>query len=95
MQADIALSNADAEEVLEVVGDLVQATAAEDMAQLPQDLDITNDIITNTLDLLIFDLDQVENDTNATTLDVNPFFTLTCNILTACLSSSHAIFLSA
>ena len=73
MQADIALSNADAEEVLEVVGDLVQATAAEDMAQLPQDLDTTNDIITNTLDLLIFDLDQVENDTNATTLDVNPF----------------------
>ena len=73
MQADIALSSADAEEVLEVVADLVQATAAEDMAQLPQDLDTTNDIITNTLDLLIFDLDQAENDTNATTVDVNPF----------------------
>ena len=73
MQADIALSSADAEEVLEVVGDLVQATATEDMAQLPQDLDTANDIITNTLDLLIFDLSQVENDTNATTVDVNPF----------------------
>ena len=73
MQADIALSSADAEEVLEVVGDLVQATAAEDMAQLPQDLDTANDIITDTLDLLIFDLSQVENDTNATTVDVNPF----------------------
>ena len=56
-----------------MVGDLVQATAAEDMAQLPQDLDTANDIITNTLDLLIFDLSQVENDTNATTVDVNPF----------------------
>ena len=73
MQADIARSSADAEEVLEVVADLVQATAAEDMAQLPQDLNTTNDIITNTLDLLIFDLDQAENDTNATTVDVNPF----------------------
>ena len=73
MQADIALSSADAEEVLEVIGDLVQATAAEDMAQLPQDLDTANDIITNTLDLLIFDLSQVENDTNATAVDVNPF----------------------
>ena len=53
-----------------MVEELVQATAAEDMAQLPQDLDTTNDIITSALDLLFDDLDTAENDTNATTVDV-------------------------
>lgn len=70
VQADIALNNENTEEVLAVVEELVQATAAEDMAQLPQDLDTTNDIITSALDLLFDDLDTAENDTNATTVDV-------------------------
>lgn len=65
-QADSALSSHDAEEVLEVVEDLVQATANEDMAQLPQDIDTTNNIITSTLDLLFNELDTAKNDTNAT-----------------------------
>lgn len=60
------MSSHDAEVVLEVVEDLVEATAHDDMAQLPQDIDTTNNIITSTLDLLFSDLDTAQNDTNAT-----------------------------
>ena len=38
--------------------------------QLPLDLNTTNDIITNTLDLLLFDLGEANNDTNTISLDV-------------------------
>ena len=55
-----------------MVAELVEATAVDNMAQLPQDLDTANDIITKTLDLLISNLDQAENNTNATTVNVNP-----------------------
>lgn len=60
----------DTEVVLEVVEELAMATAVEDMPQLPQDLDTTNDILTNTLDLLFNDLSEssMQNDTNATTV---------------------------
>ena len=60
----------DTEVVLEVVEELVQATAEEDTPQLPQDLDTTNDIITDTLDLLFNNLESppTQNDTNATTV---------------------------
>ena len=62
----------DTEVVLEVVEELVQATEAEDVPQLPQDLNTTNDIITNTLDLLFSDLEMniQQNDTNATSVEV-------------------------
>ena len=69
-KADSALSSGNVEQVLEVVRDLVQPTAAKKIAQLPQDLDTTNDIITNTLDLLALNLEQADNDTNFTALDV-------------------------
>ena len=49
-----------------MVGEIVQATAIEEVPQLPQDLNITNDIITNTLDLLFNNLDTAQNDTNVT-----------------------------
>ena len=69
-KADSALSSGNAELVLEVVGDLVQATAAGDRAQLPRDVDTTSGIVTGTLDLLTHNLDQADNDTNTTTPDV-------------------------
>ena len=55
-----------------MVEELVVATAVEDTPQLPQDLDTTNVIITNTLDLLFSDLDTAveQNDTNATSVMV-------------------------
>ena len=66
-----------------MVADLVEATAVDNMPQLPQDLDTANDIITKTLDLLISNLHQAENNTNATTVDVNPsFLSLAIIILT-------------
>ena len=66
-----------------MVADLVEATAVDNMAQLPQDLDTANDIIIKTLDLLISNLDQAENNTNATTVDVNlSFLSLAIIILT-------------
>ena len=49
-----------------MVEEIVQATAIEEVPQLPQDLNTTNDIITNTLDLLFNNLDTAQNDTNAT-----------------------------
>ena len=49
-----------------MVEEIVQATAIEEVPQLPQDLNTTNDIITNTLDLLFNNLDTVQNDTNVT-----------------------------
>ena len=63
----------DTELVLEVVGELVQATETENnVPQLPQDLNTTNNIITNTLDLLFSDLEMniQQNDTNATSVEV-------------------------
>ena len=75
LQAEDALSSNDTEVVLEVVGELVQATAADDAPQLPQDLDTTNEIISDTLDLLFNDLDTAiaQNDTNVTAVDVRQF----------------------
>ena len=49
-----------------MVEEIVQATAIEEVPQLPQDLNTTNDIITNTLDLLFNNLDTAQNDTNVT-----------------------------
>ena len=61
--------SADTEVVLEVVEELVQATETEDnVPQLPQDLNTTNDIINNTLNLLFRNIQQ--NDTNATSVQV-------------------------
>lgn len=59
-QAMIALSTMDTQGALDVFDDLVQATSSEDEAQLPQDLDATNDIITGTLDLLFSDLEDAK-----------------------------------
>ena len=63
----------DTEAVLEVVGELVVATADDNAPQLPQDLDTTNVIITETLDLLFSDLEASagQNDTNITVVDVS------------------------
>lgn len=64
----------DTQGVLDVFEDLVQATASEDEAQLPQDLDTTNDIITGTLDLLFSDLENsktIESSPSVTTDEVN------------------------
>ena len=51
-----------------MIGELVQATADEEAPQLPQDIDTTNDIITDTLDLLFTQLEATagQNDTNTT-----------------------------
>ena len=49
-----------------MVEEIVQATAIEEVPQLPQDLNTTNDIITNTLNLLFNNLDTAQNDTNGT-----------------------------
>ena len=59
--------------VLEVVGELVEATADEETPQLPRDLNTTNAIITETLDLLFSDLDTTtgQNETNITVADVS------------------------
>ena len=58
--------------VLEIVEELVEATADEETPQLPRDLNTTNDIITETLDLLFSDLDSTtgQNETNLTVADV-------------------------
>lgn len=63
----------DTEAVLEVVGELVEATADDNAPQLPQDLDTTNVIITETLDLLFSDLEASagQNDTNITVVEVS------------------------
>ena len=63
----------DTEVVLEVVGELVEATADDNAPQLPQDLDTTNVIITETLDLLFSDLEASagQNDTNITVVEVS------------------------
>ena len=49
-----------------MVGELVDATADEEAPQLPQDIDTTTDIITNTLDLLFTQLEETTEE-NATT----------------------------
>ena len=64
----------DTQGVLDVFEDLVQATASEDEAQLPQDLDTTKDIITGALDLLFSDLENsktIESAPSVTTDEVN------------------------
>ena len=66
LKAAEALSSENPEEVLIVVEDLAEATATDDTPQLPQDLDTTNDIITEALDLLIQELDEGEEIINAT-----------------------------
>ena len=59
--------------MLEVVGELVEATADEETPQLPRDLNTTNEIITETLDLLFSNLDTTtgQNETNITVADVS------------------------
>ena len=59
--------------MLGVVGELVDATANEEIPQLPQDLNTTIGIITATLDLLFTDLNSSagQNVTNITTADVS------------------------
>ena len=59
--------------MLEIVGELVESTADEEAPQLPQDLNTTNEIITETLDLLFHDLDTTagQNETNVTVADVS------------------------
>ena len=83
LQAAVALTSNDTEVVLEVVEELVQATADEDLPQLPRDLDTTNDIITDTLDLLFSDLDAAvtQNDTNVTAVDVTDVRQLTTTLM--------------
>ena len=56
--------------MLEVVGELVEATADEETPQLPRDLNTTNEIITETLDLLFSNLDTTtgQNETNNITV---------------------------
>ena len=63
----------DTEVLLECVGELVQATETENnVPMFPQDLNTTNNIITNALDLLFSNLEMniQENDTNATLVKV-------------------------
>ena len=59
--------------MLEVIGELVEATADEETPQLPRDLNTTNEIITETLDLLFSNLDTTtgQNETNITVADVS------------------------
>ena len=59
--------------MLEVVGELVEATADEETPQLPRDINTTNEIITETLDLLFSNLDTTtgQNETNITVADVS------------------------
>ena len=59
--------------MLEVVGELVEATADESAPQLPQDLDTTNVIITETLELLFTELDSTvpQNVSNTTVAEVS------------------------
>ena len=56
--------------MLEVVGELVEATADKETPQLPRDLNTANEIITETLDLLFSDLDTTtgQNETNNITV---------------------------
>ena len=56
--------------MLEVVGELVEATADDETPQLPRDLNTTNEIITETLDLLFSNLDTTtgQNETNNITV---------------------------
>ena len=49
-----------------MVEDLAEATATEDTPLFPQDLNTTNDIITRAIDLLIQELDEGGETTNAT-----------------------------
>ena len=74
--------------VLEIVGELVEATADEEAPQLPRDLNTTNEIITETLDLLFHDLDTTtgQNETNVTVDDVSllePYYCTLCIKLSA------------
>ena len=69
--------------MLEIVGELVEATADEEAPQLPRDLNTTNEIITETLDLLFHDLDTTtgQNETNVTVDDVSllePYYCIFC-----------------
>jgi hypothetical protein len=82
-RADEAIESEDIEVVLEVVGELVEATADEEAPQLPCDLNTTNAIITETLDLLFSDLDTTtgQNETNITVADATVIFEALDNIL--------------
>ena len=65
MKAEEGFSSENPEVVLTVIKDLAKATVRENTPQLPQDLNITNDIITKALDLLIHNLDKGGEITNA------------------------------
>ena len=66
LKAEKAFSSENPGEALIVVKDLAEVTAPKDTPQFPQDLNITNDIITKTLNLLIQKPDEGEETTNAT-----------------------------
>ena len=74
LKAEEALSSENPEEVLIVVEDLAETTATEDIPLLPQDLDTTNNIITEALDLLIQELDEGGEITNATNVRERQIF---------------------
>ena len=59
--------------MLELVEELVVATSDEETPQLPRDLNTTNEIITETLNLLFNDLDTAtaQNGTNVTVAEVS------------------------
>ena len=64
-----------------MVEDLAEATATEDTPLFPQDLSTTNDIITRAIDLLIQELDEGGETTNATDVRKHHIFrgTFKCN----------------
>ena len=74
LKAEEALSSENPEEVLIVVEDLAETTATEDIPLLPQDLDTTNNIITEALDLLIQELDEGGEITNVTNVRERQIF---------------------
>ena len=84
--------------MLEIVGELVEATADEEAPQLPRDLNTTNEIITETLDLLFHDLDTIsgQNDTNVTVDDVSllePYFCTKLSATRCNFQNSHKYWL--
>ena len=74
LKAVEALLSKNPEEVLIVVEDLAETTATEDIPLLPQDLDTTNNIITEALDLLIQELDEGGEIINATNVRERQIF---------------------
>ena len=79
-KAEEAFSSESPEEVLIVVEDLAEATGTDDTPLLPQDLDTTSYIITKALDLLIQELNEGREITNATNVRESQIFSK-CNYI--------------